>query len=67
MHTHRDNYPEPCAWAKIVVNVHVEGLWGRALCSPVLDVYPADLHRSNLQAWHHMVVSAPAVKPWSRR
>ena len=65
VHTHRDNYPKPCALAEIVVDVHIEGLWGCALRSPVLDVNSANLHGSNLQAWHQ-VVSAPIVKLLSK-
>ena len=45
---HRDNNPEPGARPKVVVDVYVERLRRRALRSPVLDVYSADLHGRDL-------------------
>ena len=45
---HRNNNPEPGARSKIVVYVYIEGLRGRALCSPVLDVYSSNLHGRDL-------------------
>ena len=45
---YRDHNSEPCAWPKVVIDVHIERLWRRALCPPVLDVDSTDLHGGNL-------------------